>query len=199
MAENKGLKYVNIITSSVRNKTYSFAIFTLLVVIVLLVGAIRPTVITISRINKEIKEKSEINDMLDTKINNLAQLSNQDSELSDQIEMFPLIFPTQGNFSLFMANIEEIAKDNGYKLIGINFDDPDIEKDSLSALAPWSARVNITGKKSNLVKFLEDLESTPMYPDVIQVSYANQVNETGLTAFNVNVLIYRIEDPKFYE
>ncbi len=199
MASTRGLGFLQVITGSVRTKTYGFAAFTLFVVIILLVGAIRPTVLTITRINREIRDKSFLNEQLENKINNLANLGTQFSTISSDSENLPLIFPPEGNFSLFMANVEEISRSLGFTLSGVSFGKVDDYEVNLTTLAPLSARLNVTGNRQNLIRLLEALEAMPMFPIIRQVSYSIPENDTGLTNISIELVIYHVEDPDFYK
>jgi hypothetical protein len=191
--------FLNVINKSNKTKTYGFVAFTLLVVIILIVGALRPTVLTITRINKEIEDKRFINEQLESKLSNIGDLSVQYTDLEDDANTLPLIYPPSGNFSLFMSNVEEISKSFGYSLSGINFGDADGVETDLNALSPFSAKLTVTGKKTNLVKLLQAFESMPMYPVVNQVSYASKTNDDGLTSFSIELIVYETTDPEFYK
>ncbi|MBI2357275.1 hypothetical protein HYV12_04460 [Candidatus Dojkabacteria bacterium] len=198
MAETKRLDYLKIINSSIQNKTYSFAIFTIIVVIILLIGAIRPTLLTITKINKDIKDKKYINEQLDLKLDNLGTLSNLYSNISFDAKALPLLFPTHGNFSLFMSNVEDISKANGYTLSHITFGGDSEFDMNLTTLKPWSVRLTVVGNRSNIVKLLKAYESMPMYPVVNKLNFGEADRETRLTQYSVELLIFRIDDPKFY-
>lgn len=198
MAESKGVGYLKIINGSVQNKTYSFGAFTIIVVIILLVGAIRPTLLTITKINKDIEEKTLINERLDSKLDNLARLNSQYSERRADIDVLPLMFPTQGNFSLFMSNVEDIAKSNGYALNSITFGSPNDIDYKYTVLKPWIARISVTGNRSNIVKLLDAYESMPMFPIVNKLSFSRNSSSSGLTQFSIDLVIFRIDDPNFY-
>jgi Tfp pilus assembly protein PilO len=199
MASSKSTDYIKIISGSVQNKTYSFAIFTIVVVIVLLVGAIRPTLLTITRISRDIREKKHINEQLELKLNSLGQLSSQYATIEFQAQYLPQIFPTQSNFSLFMANVEQIAKDNGYVLNSISFGSIEEVDMKLNVLKPWSARLAVTGNKSNIVRLLSAFEEMPMYPIVNKVSFSNNDKNNGQTVYSIELIIFRVDDPNFYD
>jgi hypothetical protein len=169
------------------------------VVIILVVGALRPTVLTITRINKEIEEKKFINEQLELKINSVGDLSVQYSDIEDDAKNLPLIFPSSGNFSLFMSNVEEVSKSFGYSLSGVNFGDADGVESDLNALQPFSAKLTLTGKKTNLIKLLQAFESMPMYPTVNQVAYVSKANDDGLTSFSVELIVYETLESDFYK
>lgn len=198
MAESKGVGYLKIINGSIQNKAYSFGAFTIIVVIILLVGAIRPTLLTITKINRDINDKTLINERLDSKLDNLSRLNSQYSERSADIKALPLMFPTQGNFSLFMSNVEDIAKSNGYVLNSVSFGNPNEVSYKYTVLKPWMARISVTGNRSNIIKLLNAYENMPMYPIVNKLSFARDSSSSGLTQFSIDLVIFRIDDPNFY-
>jgi hypothetical protein len=195
-------EYIKIIKESPEKKrSYIFFAFSILVMIVLVVFAIRPTILTITRINKEIKEKTTVNSLLGTKIDTLTELDKQYTTSKKELNNLELIFPADGNFSLFMSNIDAIVARNGFALVSINFDR--YKGDSFSAstkvLVPTAVRLSIKGRDSNLINLLKDLEALPMYPVVESVSFSTQRDRDGLSSFSLNLRIYNIENDKFYK
>ncbi len=204
--EKKGLnttEYIKIIKESPeKKKGYAFAIVTVVVAIALVVLAIRPTILTISRINKEIKEKERIDTALTQKISTLTELDKQYTEQKANFTSLKLIYPANANFSLLLANIESVVSRNGYALGSVGFDKYDKNENykiSAKYLVPWSLRVTVKGRVVNLINLLKDFEGMPMYPVVESVSYSSQVDKAGLTTFGINMRIYQIENSNFYE
>ncbi len=195
-------EYIKIIKESPEKKrSYMFFAFSLFVMIVLIIFAIRPTILTITRINKEIKEKTAVNRLLDSKITTLSELDKQYAESKKQLSNLELIFPADGNFSLFMSNIDAIVARNGFALMSINFDRYKGDSFGLGTkiFVPTSVRLSIRGGDSNLVNLLKDLEDLPMYPVVEGISYSTQKDKDGLSSFSINLRIYNIENDKFYK
>ena len=204
METNKSIsttEYIKMIKESPeKRKSYIFTGVTFAVIIVLIVFAIRPTILTITRINREIKNKGVINTQLDSKISSLSKLDTQYAEISQDMDDLQLIYPADGNYSLFLSNIDTVASRNGFSLNGITFDEYDGDNFDLSSrvLMPWSVRLNVKGKRVNFINFLKDLEALPMYPVIESVSYNTQSDENGLTTFSILLRIYHIENNKFY-
>ena len=195
-------EYIKIIKESPeKKKSYLFFGFSIFAMIILIIFAIRPTILTITRINKEIKEKTTVNSLLDKKISTLSELDKQYAESRKDLNNLELIFPADGNFSLFMSNIDAIVARNGFALMSINFDDYKGESFSLGTkiLVPTSVRLSIRGKDNNVVNLLKDLEDLPMYPVVEGVSYSTQKDKDGLSSFSINLRIYNIENDNFYK
>jgi hypothetical protein len=163
------------------------------------VFAIRPTITTITRINKEIKEKTRTNDLLEKKIDTLSELDKDYKEHRQKFDDLELIFPVGENQSLFLANIEPIVARNGYSLSSVRFDS--YKGDYLlntRVLVPQTISVSIRGRQANIIGLLRDLESLPMYPVVEALSYSSQEGVDGLSSFTVTLRVYTIENDKFY-
>jgi hypothetical protein len=194
-------EYIKLIKESPeKRRSYAFFAFSIFAVIVLVAFAIRPTILTITRINKEIKEKTVINNLLGTKIETLTVLDREYQEYQEEFNNLSLIFPEQGNFSLFMANIDGVISRNGFSLVSISFDKYKGDNYNLSTkvLTPKSVRLSIRGKDSNLISLLRDLESLPMYPVVENVSFSTQKDKDGLNSFSINLRIYNVEKDNFF-
>jgi len=51
----------------------------------------------------------------------------------------------------------------------------------------------------NLISFLRDLESLPMYPVVESINYSSDVDAQGNTDFSLNLRVYHVENVNFYD
>ncbi len=181
-----------------------FTSLTFIVALLLVVFAIVPTVRTVTEINKEIKEKERITAALEAKIKALNELDNQFSANKETFKDISLIFPTSQNFSLFLANIDAIVTRNNFILNSIGFSEYQDRSDEsnklkLLALSPYSVRLSVKGSKMNLINFLKDLESLPMYPVVESITYSNDVDDQGNTDFSLGLRIYHVKDVNFYD
>jgi len=186
--------------ASEKKISYIFTGITVAVAIVLIIGAIRPTVITITRINTEISKKETMDKALEDKISALTELDIQYIKLKDDFEDISLVFPTEGDFSLFMANIDAISSRNGFVLIGLSFSEYKGDAPfSTSVLEPWSVLLTVDGKKNNLVNLLKDLESLPMYPVIESVSYTDKAESEEVNSFSIHMRIYHVPIGNFYD
>jgi Tfp pilus assembly protein PilO len=198
--ERKQFQYIQFLKKSPSKTTmYYLAGFTILVAILLVIFAVRPTVLVIDKINSEIKEKQRIYDALDNKIEAMVSLDEQYTEFSKELDSLQLIFPTSGNFSLFLSNIEAAVSRNGFALKGLSFTeyDSDLYNVSTKVLAPWAVQVSVTGPSNNLDNLFNDLESMPMYPVIDRFSYG-QNDDEGFKSYSLSMRIYHIENNKFY-
>ena len=195
-------EYIKIVKESPEKKRgYIFAAATVAVSILLIVFAVRPTILTIVKINSEIKEKERLNTSLNTKISTLSALDKQFEDVGKDLKDLRLIYPADGNFSLLLANISPVLSRNGFYLNGITFDKYSDKNVSFTprVLTPWSAKISAKGKMANVINLLKELEALPMYPVIESFSYTDQKDDLGLTGFSINLRIYKIDNSNFYE
>jgi Tfp pilus assembly protein PilO len=196
---SKNLENVKVIQDK-RKSVYKFGAFTFLVVIILVVGAIRPSIGTIITIWQEIQTKKEQVEVLDDKLDKHGELFEQYTSIEDDRERLRLLFPADQNFSLFLANIEELAKKHGFKLNSINFEEgDDTSVLNTVALINWSSTISVTGPESEMIPLMKDIETLPMYPIINRISYSSEENEEGDITMSMTILLYRVDDPLFYE
>lgn len=204
MEERKAntVEYMKVIKeSSEKQRSYIFFGVSVLVVIILIVFAIRPTITTITRINKEIKEKERVSTLLDSKITTLNELDKQYTPNKEAFDDLEMIFPAGENFSLLLANMELVTTRNGHKLSSVSFGgykgkDYDI---TTKALKPYTMTFSARGKEENILNFLQELEDLPMYPVIESFSYSTETADDGTSAFTVSLRIYHVDNVNFYK
>lgn len=184
-----------------KRRSYSFFAFTIVATILLIVFAIKPTITTILRINREIKQKEYINQQLTSKRSTLSSLQSKYLERKQDFRTLSLVFPADGNFSLLLSNIDSIVSRNGFVLSSVTFDEYEGNKTASNrVLSPQSMRINVKGKRANIINLLKEFEALPMYPIIDFVSFSSNEDEQGLVSFSIGLRIYDIEkNNKFYE
>lgn len=200
--KNKRLETIKgIVNSPSKQVEYILAGVTFLFSILLIIFVIYPTVSAVFSIQGEIKEKQAMSDSLDTKVTALAALDKEYNEKKDDFNDLSLLFPTSGNFSLFLSNIDAVVLNNNFVLNSVSFSEYDNElyNISTSVLKPWSVRLSVTGRSSYLINLLNALEDMPMYPVIESISYSDQTDDTGNTRYSIALRIYHIETTKFYD
>jgi Tfp pilus assembly protein PilO len=185
-----------------RREIAIFIIITLVVFVLLVAFPIRMMIVSVVRINNEINQKRRIDNQLQQKIENMTALNTEYQEIKSEMKDLTLILPNNGDYSLFVANIEEIAKGNNFRLdsVGIATDITRrrIVSEDFEILVPITAMVHVSGRRIDLIKFFEDIENLPMYPTISSVSYKNEPNEEGLFLFSISVQIYGVNNQSIY-
>ncbi len=184
--------------SDKKQQVYGFGLVTVIVFAVLIIGAVKPSIETMVRVLSEIKKKEMVLGMLEEKINTINSLAIQYAEFEETADDLPLIFPDNGDFSLFLANIESITQESGFELSSVSFTSKAIKINRYNLLSPMSVQISTVGKRQNLIPYLKNLENLPMYPEINSVSFSTEVDEDGNTRFSVSMLIYKVKIKNFY-
>lgn len=186
-------------------KKYSMTLATYFVIFFLGLFAVRPTLITISRVRKEVAQKRIINNQLDNKITSFTSLKQDYINIKTQLDNLELIFPATGDFSLFLANVENICLRNNFVMQSISFTENASTSEAIDktlnykVLSTRAVSIVVLGHETNLLSLLQDFESLPMYPEITGVSFGENVDDNGMQTITIELRLYKITDPKFYE
>jgi len=184
-----------------REKTTSYITigFTMLIVTLLIIFAIRPTITTIIKINKGIKEKEGMSLLLKQRIKTLSSLNDEYEESKEKFESLSLVFPVSERYILLLSNIDSVVNRNGFKLNSISFDKYDGEGYNLSpsVLKPSIVRLSISGQYDSLINFLKDLESLPMHAVVEGIRFSIPQDGDDIS-FSLSLRVYNISENNFY-
>ena len=134
--------------------------------------ALKPTVLTITQLIKEIQSKEEIVAKLDTKIQNVATARTLVDSESNRIPLIESSIPGIPSPETFVRQLEGLAAKNGVNLLGMSIGEVvltgDVEKPKkdepgLTPL-PEGAKgatfsLSVSGPYVNLSNFLADLET----------------------------------------
>ena len=85
---------------------------TLIAVIVLAFFAIRPTLLTMSQLLKDIDDRKKTSESLSKKIASLSTLSAEYPTVKNEVLLLDTIIPNTPNFDGFMRRLEKIAANN---------------------------------------------------------------------------------------
>ena len=208
MARKKTITYDALkIIDTKQKELVAFMIFTVIVLIVLIAFAIAPMLSTIAGIRSELDRKEQLVEDLDTKLNDLANLRNEYQEFKDELEDFQLIFPTNWDYSLFVANIEEVCIENNFELLSVGLresrlETEEIEEDlgELNEFRVWSANIVARGSDNDLLDLLRDIESLPTYSTIDSLSYDRPQEDIddGNFDFSIGIRLYYVQDDKLY-
>jgi len=203
MAEKRGS--VSLLTtireSEEKRNSYITITFTLLVVVLLIVFAIRPTITTITKIKNDIKEKENITKQLDKRIKTLSALDQEFKSSKEKFDSLRFVFPVSERYILLLSNIDSIVSRNGYKLNSINFDsyDKNVENITPTVIKPSVLSLSVSGTYSNFINLLKDLESLPMYAVIENVSFSGRTSYRSVEdSYSIRLRIYHVQEPNFY-
>lgn len=175
-------------------KTFSMLGFTLVILIFFIMGAIRPTLKTISKLRAEIKEREVANQQLQAKIDTINELQSKYEEMETDLEVVELYFPPDMDYSLVMASLEKVTERYGFTMKNLSIRNDERAKSKYKNMGYVNFSMNVSGRLSNLVKLLKHLEGMPVVPNMLSVSYSPlDQNEDEEIDVAINMSMYRTE------
>lgn len=197
MSQSKGSPTIRRARESVTTKTYTFAGITLITVLVFLIGAVKPTLSAISRINNEVKEKQLIDSQLQNKINVLTELQSSLGEYEEGLTAIEAYFPSNSDYSVLMAGFERIASAWGFQLDSLSIKVSETENESAESY-PGMGLVEVkfvaSGPRTQVNSLIEQIESTPVVPRVVKANYIlDESYRTGFVSLSLMMNIYKME------
>lgn len=102
-------------------RVYTGIVLSILTVAFFLVFAIRPTLVTIAGLLKEIKDKKVIAEKLEDKINALNSAQIEYQRIEDDLYLVDEALPTKANVSFLLRQLETLAKKNNISFDSLQF------------------------------------------------------------------------------
>lgn len=205
MAQLAGKRSVFDLLQTSQQRTISTGILTFALLVALLWGSFRPTIITIIETNRKYAQKEALLQKLDTQNTNLATLLLDQLQEEEKLSALDYYFPSNGDYSLFVINLNQTAKKYSLLMNSVSFSSSYFRQvEKITALQfpemiPMTFQVSLVGDPSRLGSFLSYLESMPFQPKVLSVSYAPNKTDTSKTALSVTLLLYKMTGPAIPE
>lgn len=155
--------------------------------------AIRPTLLTMSDLVKEIEDKKELNDKLVKKIAALSTAQNQYYSLEPKLEVLDAAIPINPNLIKTLKIIEKIASEQELVINGISVSEVPKKMEitpSFSQLQrlDMSFKVAITGDFSAIKSFVEELQNSRRVFAVSSIIFSVEDNR-GAKKLNANITV----------
>lgn len=147
------------------------------------VVAIRPTLVTIAKLTREIKDKKEANKQLEDKINTLIAAQDEYVKNSDNIFLLDQSLPKKSEFPLFAFSLEQLASGSGIEIKSFSFEKIFITKNTNAKLANQAYSIlgfslTASGDYFKLKDFISKLETSRRIIKVDGVSFKQAKKKT---------------------
>jgi len=184
-----------------RSKTLGFGLFTFVVIMTLIAGAIIPSVSATIKLQKGISFKKDLSKRLDVKIESLSDLSQQYDLYGYAFKDLPLVYPANRDYSLLLGYIDDVSRKYNYDLISVSFpeDSNSSGSSAFKVLKPQMVTLTVKGSQAYFIDFLEELENLPMKPSVSRLNFSYNPDKDGVLSFNIQLKTYYLENNLFYE
>lgn len=184
---------------------------TLIVVIVLAFFAIRPTLLTMSQLLKDIDDRKKTGESLGKKIATLSTLSTEYPTVRREVSLLDVAIPNTPNFDGFMRRLEKIAANNN--LIIESIQATQLPKETAtntganasamtvaSQITSFSISINFKGEYAKVRNTLNDLMTMDRYATLNSLTFnakRDELEKTNIlrTTANLRVVYYGTPPP----
>ena len=139
-------------------RDFTFLILSLLTAAFFGLFAIKPSLVTIGGLVKEVEDKRMASEKLAQKINSLSLAQREYASLQSDLPKVYAVLPRKSNFSKLTKQIEYLAGKNNIFLLNLRIQRISIFGEKKKELVPLELDFNLGGGYRNLKVFLEDLE-----------------------------------------
>jgi Tfp pilus assembly protein PilO len=159
-------------------RSFAWLSLTIFTICFFLIVAIRPTLVTIAKLNREIKDEKEANRKMQIKINSIIAAQDEYAKNLDNLPLLDEALPDRSEFPRLAYFIEKLAIDNNLSLKSLGFDrigriEKKITKGEIpSNTTPLDFSVNVSGSYSDLKAFLTQLENSRRIVNINQASFS---------------------------
>ena len=159
--------FINLGKITFRPKIRSLAWLSLTIFTICFFGivVIRPTLVTIAKLTREIKDQKEASEKLQTKINSLVTAQAEYAKIVTLVPLLDESLPKSNNFPRLAYFLEETATSSAVEIKSLNFEKIVLKEDGKSTKNknPYNEiafSIGLTGDYYNLKQFLTDLEAS---------------------------------------
>lgn len=124
-----------------------YLVLSLVLIIVLIITALRPTLVTIASLLGDIKQQGSTEKRLDTKIAQLTTAQQTLSQNQDRLEILDQAIPNGDKFASWADRLSGLASQSGVQITQVSMDDK------------FAFSITTTGEYLQLRQFVERLEN----------------------------------------
>lgn len=167
-------------------RTYSLLVLTFLTISFLGVTAIKPTLITIAQLVKEIEDKRATSQQLTKKIESLSQAQIEYQRIKPKLQGLNRAVPSRPEFAELVWQIEYLAAKHQLNLLGFQVgtvtllgeDKVQNLDDSKLPGTKFTFNLNLNGEFENLQQFTDDLEDLQRIIQVAEVNFSTDIKKS---------------------
>ena len=166
-----------------------FLVMSLVLVIVLLVAALRPTLITIAGLTGEINQQKDIAEKLNQKITAISAAQQLLARNSEKLLLLDQALPLQAQTGPWTAALARVASESGIQVENLAITDVSIKQASPEAEMKFS--ITAAGPYIGLKQFLQILESLRRLITIESVSFSQPTTPGDPLRLNIIGILRR--------
>jgi len=196
-------RYLQVVRDQPLVRAGIWTAFSLILVIVMITMALRPTLVVIAGLLGQIRQNKEIVAKLDDKIVKIQQASSELDRVSPRLPMLDQAVPTESGWESLSKEFVGIASQSGVQLLAVNVGPAVVSgkweagKTEVSTLSSEISQLNFsvsaTGTYEKLKQMVDLIENTRRLNVLTNVQFTSVKNKAGeieLSVYIKGVAVY---------
>jgi len=172
---------VSILYKKKKTRVYTSIILSIFTVAFFGFFAIRPTLVTIGGLLKEIKDKREVVAEMDQKIDNLNQAQTNYNQIRDDLDLVEESLPLDPDLPILIKQLESLARLSSVAIESVRFEKTnlqgEIETEEGQAVG---FSVTVMGSYENLKEFLNSIDTLRRIISVERFGFTSKTEDKTL-------------------
>lgn len=156
-------------------KASLYLILSLILVIILIVSALRPTLITIADLVGQTNQDRALEQKLDAKINTLKEAQKQLEDASSRLVYLDEAIPPTAALSVWSNSMQALASESGVVVTGISLNKIPVANVGQASSLPF--QLTAGGSYDSLFHFLQSLQNLRRLIKLDKIGIAHSVNQ----------------------
>ncbi|MBN1331559.1 type 4a pilus biogenesis protein PilO [Candidatus Dojkabacteria bacterium] len=174
------------LTATPESRTYTVAVVTIVVIVLLVFFAIRPSIASVFDRLNENEDKREFIAKMEQKQANLVSLTNKETQQAAQLELLDDAFPESRREDEMINVLTALVKSNRLELTSIDMASPE-EKPNIDTDLDVNTKHSIitlvvNGERSNIWNLVDDLEKMNRIANLQKIGVSSRIDEQGNTS-----------------
>jgi Tfp pilus assembly protein PilO len=121
--------------------------------------AIRPTIVTIVNLDKQLKDNREVLEKIKQKQDDLSKLTREYEAMTSDLNLIKKAIPSSANMPYLSRQIETVALRNNVKLTSLDFGSVDVGETNPDGLLSFTVSITAEGNEKDVNLFIRDISS----------------------------------------
>ena len=194
LSKQRYLEYLKMLPDLRKQKTrdYTMLVLTFFAMTFFGIFAINPTLSTITKLLRELKDSKFTEKSLEEKISNLSSLIQKQNELSSDLPFVLAAVPETAHAPELLGQIQSIAASTGVTIIDLQSYEVSLTPNRQTPKTnTYEFSVNVEGDESTLTQFLTKLTKFNRLLVITNVSYST----SGKKSLNIKGIVFFIPKP----
>lgn len=165
-----------------KNKQYISIILTLGVSIFFLIFAINPTISTIVKLKKDLKDSEFVEKALTDKVNNMSSLFQQRERIKSDLPLILAAVPEKPDAPILFAQIQSIADASAVEITNKNTVGINLNSEIASGSSSFKFQVTAAGEYQNVFNFLSGLTDMQRAVSIESINISKSTSGVGIEA-----------------